>query len=355
LTIEARFRVERSGFRLEADLQIPSTGVTSFFGPSGCGKTTLLRAIAGLERHADGYLRVGENIWQDGGYFLPSHRRPVGYVFQEASLFEHLDVKGNLDYGARRVSKGSHRISMDDAIDLLEITDLLDRRPASLSGGERQRVAIARALAVSPELLLMDEPLAAVDINRKQEIIPYIESLHRELDIPILYVSHQPEEVLRLADHLVLLESGRIIAAAGADAVFTRLDLPLARGNEAAAMIEAVVAGHDEHYQLTHMEFPGGRFTISRINAAAGSPLRLRLAARDVSLTLQRQSGSSILNILPVTVDALKPDGDSQVMVRLLAANVPILARITRKSADELGLAPGKAVFAQIKSIAVLT
>ncbi len=355
MTIEARFCVDRPGFRLEADLQIPSSGVTSFFGPSGCGKTTLLRAIAGLEHHANGYLRVGDNIWQDDQCFLPPHRRPVGYVFQEASLFEHLDVKGNLNYGASRIGKGSHRISLDDAIELLEISRLLDRRPASLSGGERQRVAIARALAVSPELLLMDEPLAAVDVNRKQEIIPYIESLHRELDIPILYVSHQPDEVLRLADYMVLLESGKVTATAGVDEVFTRLDLPLAKGNEAAAMIEAVVAGHDEHYQLTHMDFPGGRFTMGRIKAAAGSRLRLRLAARDVSLTLQRQSGTSILNILPVTVDELKPDGDAQVMVRLLAGNVPILARITRKSADELGLAPGKPVFAQIKSIALLT
>jgi molybdate transport system ATP-binding protein len=355
VTIEARFLVKRDGFTLDVELQIPSSGVTSLFGPSGCGKTTLLRAIAGLEHHAGGYLRVGDRVWQDDRHFLPPHRRALGYVFQEASLFEHLDVKGNLEYGARRVPPGGRRVSIEDAIELLEITRLLDRMPTTLSGGERQRVAIARALAVSPELLLLDEPLAAVDINRKQEIIPYIESLHRELDIPIIHVSHQPEEVSRLADHLVLLESGKVIAAGDVHDIFTRLDLPLAGGNEAASVIEAVVAGHDEYYQLTHLGFPGGRITMTRIEAATGSPVRLRLAARDVSLTLELQSGTSILNVLPVTVDALKPDGGAQVIVRLLAGNVPILARITRKSAEELHLAPGKLVYAQIKSIALLT
>lgn len=355
MTIEARFFVRQGGFTLDAELQIPSSGVTGLFGPSGCGKTTLLRAIAGLEHHADGYLRVGDRVWQDGRHFLPPHRRSLGYVFQEASLFEHLSVKGNLEYGASRVPRGDRRDSMKEAIELLEITRLLERRPASLSGGERQRVAIARALAVSPELLLMDEPLAALDIGRKQEIIPYIESLHRELKIPVIYVSHQPDEVSRLADHLVLLNSGRIMASGDVHDVFTRLDLPLAAGNEAAAVIEAVVAGHDEHYRLTHMEFSGGRITMARIEAAVGSRVRLRLAARDVSVTLERQSGTSILNILPATVDALKPDGDTLVIVRLLADKAAILAHITRKSADELNLMPGKPVFVQIKSIALLT
>ena len=355
MTIEARFFVRQGGFRLDAELQIPSIGVTALFGPSGCGKTTLLRAIAGLEHHADGYLRVGDSIWQDDRHFLPPHRRSLGYVFQEASLFEHLSVKGNLEYGAKRVPRGNRRGSMSEAIELLEITRLLDRRPATLSGGERQRVAIARALAVSPELLLMDEPLAALDIHRKQEIIPYLESLHRELEIPVIYVSHQPEEVSRLADHLVLLESGRVVASGDVHEVFTRLDLPLVGGNEAAAIIEAVVARQDEHYQLTHMEFSGGRIAMARIEAAVGSPVRLRLAARDVSVTLAHQSGTSILNILPATVEALKSDGEALVMVRLLADKVPVLARITRKSADQLKLMPGKPVFVQIKSIALLT
>jgi len=203
--------------------------------------------------------------------------------------------------------------------------------------------------------LLLDEPLAAVDINRKQDIIPYIESLHRELDIPIIHVSHQPEEVSRMADHLVLMESGKVTAAGDVHEIFSRLDLPLAGADDAATVLEAVVMDHDDHYQLTQLEFRGGRITMSRLKEATGSMVRLRLAARDISLTLQHQTGTSILNILPVTVDELKVDDSAQVTVRLLAGNVPLLARITRKSAGELGLSAGKQVFAQIKSIALLS
>jgi molybdate transport system ATP-binding protein len=355
VTIEARFCVHQGDFSLDVNLSFPSSGVTSLYGPSGCGKTTLIRVIAGLERHPGGFLKVGDMTWQDNNQFLPPHRRPLGYVFQEASLFQHLSVKGNLQYGVRRIPKSKRRVSLDSAIELLEIGQLLDRKPATLSGGERQRVAIARALAVSPELLLMDEPLAAVDVTHKQEIIPYIESLHRELDIPIIHVSHLPEEVARLADHLVLLESGRVAATGDVHDIFTRLDLPLAHGDDAAAVIEAVVAAHDEVYQLTYLEFAGCRIAMTRMALAVGQPARLRLAARDVSLTLEHQSGTSILNILPVTVDAITLDGAAQVTVRMMAAGVPILARITRKSAAELCLEPGKPVFAQIKSIALLT
>jgi molybdate transport system ATP-binding protein len=355
VTIEARFCVDQGDFCLDVDLSIPSSGVTSLYGPSGCGKTTLIRAIAGLEHHAGGFLKVGDTTWQDNQLFLPPHRRPLGYVFQESSLFEHLSVKGNLEYGVKRIPREERRVSLDSAIDLLEIVQLLNRKPATLSGGERQRVAIARALAVSPELLLMDEPLAAVDVNHKQEIIPYIESLHRDLDIPIIHVSHLPEEVARLADHLVLLGSGRVAASGDVHDMFTRLDLHLAHAQDAASVIEAVIAAHDDDYQLTYLEFAGGQIAMTRMALAVGEPVRLRLAARDVSLTLERQSGTSILNILPVTVDAITTDGEAQVTVRLMATGVPILARITRKSAEELCLEPGKSIFAQIKSIALLT
>lgn len=355
MTIEARFCIDREDFRLDVDLQFPSSGITALFGPSGCGKTTLLRAIAGLEYHAGGYFRIGNSTWQDRDLFVAPHRRPIGYVFQEASLFEHLSVRGNLEYGVKRVPEGNRKIALDEAIELLEIADFLNRKPASLSGGERQRVAIARALAVSPKLLMMDEPLAAVDSDRKQEIIPYLDSLHRDLDIPIIYVSHQMEEVSHLADYLVLLKSGRVAASGDVHDVFTRLDLPLAYGGDAASVIEAAVSFHDEHYQLTRLKFPGGEITMARVPLAEGSPVRLRLAARDVSLTLKHQTGTSILNILPVTVDAIDSINDNQVTVRLLAGKVPILACITRKSSDELDLVPGKRLFAQIKSIALLT
>jgi molybdate transport system ATP-binding protein len=354
MNIEAHFRFNLGEFRLEVDLDLPGRGITSLFGPSGCGKTSLLRAFAGLDRHEGGYLRIGDLLWQDEKTFVPPHRRPLGYVFQEASLFEHLSVRGNLEYGLRRIPAAERAISLERAIALLGIAPLLPRKPATLSGGERQRVAIARALAVSPRLLLMDEPLAAVDVERRQEILPWLEALHRELDIPVIHVSHAPDEVARLADHLVLMRAGRVTASGDVHEMFTRLDLPLALEQDATSVIEATVSGHDEEYRLTRLEFAGGQFIMARQPIAVGSPVRLRLAARDVSLTLQRQSGTSILNILPVTVDEISLDDEAQVTVRVLAGGVPILARITRKSALELALQPGMEVFAQAKGIALL-
>jgi len=356
MTIEARFRIEREDFSLDIDLCVPARGITTLLGPSGCGKTTVLRAIAGLEQHAGAFLKVGDMIWQQAGYFLAPHQRPLGYVFQEASLFAHLNVRRNLEFGLRRVAHQEQRISLNQAIELVEIGHLLERRPQTLSGGERQRVAIARALAVSPRLLLMDEPLAALDIKRRLEILPYIRSLPHELGIPVIYVSHAADEVARLADHPVLLEAGQIVATGSIDEIFTRLDLPLAHQHDAAAIIDAVVAGYDGDYHLTHLDFPGGRVSVTGREAMrAGQRIRLQLAARDVSLTLARQSDTSILNIFPAVIDELSEEGSAQVTVRLLVAGVPLLSRITRKSAVELGLVPGKQVYAQAKSVAVLT
>ena len=345
----------RDDFTLDVDLSIPGQGVTALLGASGCGKTTLLRAIAGLECCRDGFLKVGDRVWQDARRFVPPHQRPLGYVFQEASLFAHLSVRGNLEYGVKRVPKTGRKVSVDKAIELLGIELLLERRTHQLSGGEKQRVAIARALAVSPEILLMDEPLAGLDPARKQEIIPYLESLHNELDIPVIYVSHSPDEVARLADHLVLLEAGRIKAAGALGDLLTRLDLPLAHGDDAEALVDAVVAGHDDDYDLTHLDFPGGRFTVTRKALPVGHSVRLRVAARDVSLTLEHQSDTSILNIFPATIDEIMPEGSAQVTVRLLAGDVPLLSRVTRKSAALLELAHGKSVYVQAKSVALLS
>ncbi|WP_456416563.1 molybdenum ABC transporter ATP-binding protein [Thiolapillus sp.] len=354
MSIRARFQLCKGEFSLDVDLRIPARGITALFGPSGCGKTTLLRAIAGLEHCPEGFLQIGNMRWQEEKRFVPPHQRPLGYVFQEASLFPHLNVQRNLEYGLRRVPAAQRKIPLDRAIELLGISPLLRRKPHKLSGGERQRVAIARALAVSPRLLLMDEPLAALDQARKQEILPYLESLHRELDIPVIYVSHSPDEVARLADHLVLMERGRISAAGAITEMLTRLDLPLAQGGDAEALIEATVAAHDEAYQLTYLDFPGGRFTVAHKDLAIGTKVRLRIIARDVSITLEHQHNTSILNIFPATVDEIVPAGSAQVSVRLLAGNVPILSRITRKSAALLDLAPGKAVYVQAKSVALL-
>ena len=354
MSICARFLIPRDRFTLNVDLELPEQGITSLFGPSGCGKTSLLRAIAGLDHHQGGVLSLGDTVWQDSRCFIPPHRRPLAYVFQEASLFPHLTVKRNLEYGHKRASRVRSVDSLDPVVELLEIQHLLNRRPDTLSGGEQQRVAIARALSTSPHLLLMDEPLAALDQERKEDILPYIESLQRELKIPVIHVSHSPDEVARLADFLVLMRAGQVIATGDVHDLFTRLDLPMALGPDASAIIEARVRTHDEQFHLTCLEFPGGELLIPKENLTPGSNVRLRLAARDVSLTLEKQSETSILNVFPAVVDDITDEAGAQVTIRLRVSDIPLLARITRKSASDLQLAPGKPVFAQIKSVALL-
>lgn len=354
MTIEARFRIARGDFVLDVDVTFPARGVTAVFGPSGCGKTTLLRAIAGLERDRKGFFRVGDVLWQDSGRFLAPHRRPLGYVFQEASLFPHLSVRRNLEYGLKRVPKSQRRVTVSEAVELLGVEDLLQRPPEGLSGGERQRVAIARSLLTSPGLLLMDEPLSALDRASKREILPYLERLHDELAMPVVYVSHAPDEVARLADYLVLLDAGRVRAAGPIGELLTRLDLAREQGAEAESIIEAKVAGHDEVYHLSYLDFAGGRFSVARHALPIGHHARLRVLARDVSITLQPQTDTSILNIFPAIVDDLVEDGPAQMLVRLDMGGTPLLARITRKSASVLDLAPGKQVYAQVKTVALL-
>ena len=355
--IEARFHVERGDFVLDTPLSVPADGVTALFGESGSGKTTLLRAVAGLEANPGGYLRVGDAVWQDREQMLPVHRRAVGYVFQETSLFTHLSVRGNLEFGmrrARRTHDGDRAPGLADIVALLGIENLLSRTVERLSGGERQRVAIGRALLRNPRLLLMDEPLTGLDQQARNEILPFIETLVAELSIPVLYVSHAQDEVARLADQLVLLDQGRVEAAGPIEEMLTRPDLPLAHGERAEALIEAVVVSHDDEFALTHLDFPGGRFTVPKKSIPIGDPVRLRILARDVSLTLERQRDTSILNIFPATVVAICAENEAQNLVRLDAAGVPVLSQVTRKSTAALGLVPGKRVYAQAKSIALL-
>ncbi|MFA6232855.1 MAG: molybdenum ABC transporter ATP-binding protein [Bacteroidota bacterium] len=353
MSIDARFHIAIGDFTMDVDLNIPARGITALSGPSGCGKTTLLRAIAGLDHHRNGYCRVGETLWQDDDVFVPPHRRALGFVFQESSLLEHLTVRRNLEYGASRVPRSERTIAMESVIEFLRIGPLLERRPDRLSGGERQRVAIGRALAVSPKILLMDEPLTGLDTASKQELLPYLESLHDELEIPVLYVTHTLTEIARMADHLVLMEAGRIVETGALQDMFTRLDLPTARGSEAASIIEAVVAGHDEQFHLTRLDFAGGEFKVPGMQLRVGDRLRLRIAARDVSLTLERQSRTSILNIFPAMVDGISEEEQGQSTVRLLVGGVPVLARVTKKSVVDLGLQPGSEVFAQVKSVSL--
>ena len=353
--IHARFGLTFADFELDVDLALPGRGITALFGHSGSGKTTLLRCIAGLERAPRGRLSLSGTVWQDDAVFVPTHRRPLGYVFQEASLFSHLSVRGNLEYGMKRVPEALRRGGPEKAIELLGIGPLLDRATQGLSGGERQRVAIARALAVGPRLLLMDEPLASLDAARKQEILPYLERLHDDLDIPVLYVSHSVDEVARLADHVVVLAQGRTRAQGGVHETLARLDLAGAFADEAGVVIDAAVALHDEIDHLTRLDFAGGSLQVSRRTEAIGRRVRLRIRASDVSLADQRPERSSILNLLPArVVDLSDASAPGQVLVRLDLGATPLLARISARSCRLLGIAPGRSVWAQIKSVAIL-
>lgn len=356
MSIRVRLRVDRGAFRLDVDLDLPERGISALFGHSGSGKTTILRAIAGLERAPGGHVSLGDEVWQDHarGVFVPVHRRALGYVFQEASLFPHLSVRANLEFGRKRVPAHERRFALAPVTALLGIEHLLERRPDGLSGGERQRVAIARALLASPRLLLMDEPLAALDLRRKLEILPYLERMHEELAIPIVYVSHAPDEVARLADHLVLLDDGKAVASGPLTETLARVDLPPSFADDAGVVLETMLAGHEED-ALSRLEFAGGALLVGRRNEAIGTHLRCRIHARDVSLALDRPQGTSIVNRLPAVVTAVAAtDTPGHVLVQLRMGASPLLARITERSRRELDIAPGLPLWVQIKGVALL-
>jgi molybdate transport system ATP-binding protein len=357
--IEARLKIAYSGFSLDVDLHLPGRGVSALYGHSGSGKTTCLRCIAGLERAEQGFVQINDEIWQDSdnGIFVPPHKRALGYVFQEASLFPHLSVLANLQFGLKRIAKSQRRVDLAQATELLGIGHLLERHPQHLSGGERQRVGIARALLTSPKLLLMDEPLAALDSQRKSEILPYLQRLHDELDIPVLYVSHAQDEVARLADHLVLLSDGKALASGPIGETLARLDLPMAMGDDAGVIIEGQVSAYDAQYQLLSLQLPATEMNIRVTHEpmAVGQALRCKVHARDISLALHNDASSSILNRLPVTVVSEQAaDNAAHVLIRLDAGGTPLLARITRYSRDHLAIHPGQQLWAQIKAVAVL-
>jgi len=352
--LDACFQAHVGGFELAVALQAPAAGVTALFGRSGAGKSSILRCIAGLQPIRSGRIICNGQVWQDESQRLPSHRRALGYVFQEASLFPHLSVRQNLEYGWKRLRPAQRRVDFAETLQLLELEPLLARRPQQLSGGQRQRVAIARALLTSPELLLLDEPLASLDLQSKAEILPYLERLFAELQMPVLYVSHAPAEVMRLAHRLVLVEQGQVRAQGPLNEMLTRADLPLAHLEEAATVLEAEVERHDHHYHLTYLRVAGGQLAVSLQPLPVGAPTRVCIQARDVSLALEPPRGSSISNVLRAQVRAINPDRDpAQVLVQLDLAGHTLLARITRRSADSLALAPGRALYAQVKSVAL--
>lgn len=352
-----RVSLRREAFALDVDLELPSRGITVIHGPSGSGKTTLLRAVAGLERTGAGRVVVAGETWQDdaAGVFVPTWRRALGYVFQEASLFEHLDVRGNLEFGLHRSAAGQGAGALDGAVLLLGIGHLLRRMPAQLSGGERQRVAIARALATQPRLLLLDEPLAAIDRARRHEILPWLERLRDEQRTPMLYVTHSVDELARLADHVVALEAGHVRASGRLEEVLTRIDDPVFGGDEAGTVLEGQVLEREENWHLVKVVFKGGSFWLRDTGLPLGRAVRLRILASDVSLAVEEPRATSIQNLFACTIEGLAADQHpSQVLVRLDLGHSLLLARVTRRAVDSLGLRVGVPAWAQVKSVAVV-
>lgn len=358
-----RLRLQRTAFLLDVDLALPGRGITVLFGPSGCGKTSLLRGVAGLEPVQSGLVEVDGQVWLDTArkICLPVWQRPLGYVFQEASLFDHLDVQGNLQYGQKRArphpahAPSGQGLSVPDTVALLGIGALLKRRPWQLSGGERQRVAIARALASQPRLLLLDEPLAALDAPRKADIMPWLERLRDELHIPMLYVTHSGEELQRLADTVVVMEAGRAMAVGPVAQVLAEATGPALAGPEAAALLQGTVCAIDSQWHLAQVRFDHGSVWLRSDGLQLQQNVRLRVLARDVSIATTAPVGSSIQNLLPCTVHEVCADNHpAHCMVRLRCGASQLLARITARSAHQLALQPGMQVWAQLKSVALV-
>ena len=353
--LSVRYQLSRADFSLDVNIEIASQGITGIFGSSGAGKTTLLRCIAGLERPDSGRLVVNDSVWEDSdaGIKRATHKRRIGYVFQEARLFRHLDVTQNLRYGEKRSGTQDSRIEFDHVVDLLGLVSLLKRSPATLSGGEAQRVAIGRALLRSPELILMDEPLASIDAARRDEVLPFIERLHADVGLPIIYVSHSIEELCRICDQLAVMDGGRILVDGELQSVLLRTDVPMLSGREAGAVISAKVEEFESSDDLTRVATSTSQLWVPGDNGPSGSELRLRVRANDVSLCLLRPQKTSILNVLEATVVGVQEETSGSMLVHVRAGQDDLLARVTRRSCSELSLAPGTAVFAQVKSIAV--
>ena len=359
--IDIQLQLQRSEFALDVAMQLPARGISVLYGASGSGKTTLLRCMAGLERGAQGLVRVADTVWQssDIGFALPTHQRPLGYVFQEASLFAHLNVRGNVMFGLQRVRSPKAQAHLDKALELLGITHLMDRAVSGLSGGERQRVAIARALATAPELLLLDEPLSALDAPRKQEVLPWLEKLRDELHIPMIYVTHSLEELTRLGDHVVVLEQGRIKTSGPVAQTLTALELQGGDSHELGVLLDGRVTERDAQWHLLRVDFAGGHLWVRDDGAALGTQVRWRVLAKDVSIATQAPEHTSIQNHWhAVITQAVEDTHPSQMLVRMRLqhsnADSHLVARITQRAWHSLGLQVGQPVWAQVKSVAML-
>ncbi len=353
--LEISVRRRQGEFSLDVDFAA-GQGVTALFGPSGSGKTSVVNMVAGLARPDRGRIAVdGRVLFESAaGIDLPPERRRLGYVFQDARLFPHLSVRSNLEYGRRRIPAAERSQGFADVVELLGIGHLLDRRPAKLSGGEKQRVAIGRALLASPRILLMDEPLAALDGRRKDEVLPFIARLARRFAVPILYVSHAMDEVLRLADTLVLMDEGRAVAAGSVEDLLARPDLRSFTGRfDAGAVVRAIVSGHDDSTGVTRLAFAGGTLLVGRMDLPVGAEARVRIHARDVAIAIDRPERISVRNVLPAVVRSVTEAEAHMVDVMLDCGGCPLWSQVTRQGQAQLGLRPGMRVHALIKALTI--
>ncbi len=359
IDLQFDLRLQRPGFTLQTAMALPLQGVTVLWGASGSGKTTLLRCLAGLER-AHGRVQLGHTLWQDDaqGVFVPTWQRRLGMVFQDHALFDHLDVRGNLMYGLRRLpatEQATAKAALDEAVQVLGIGHLLTRGVQALSGGERQRVAMARALAVRPQVLLLDEPLAALDAARKAEVLPWLEQLRTQLRVPMVYVTHAADEVTRLADHLVVVQAGQVQASGPVQDVLASVQVPVSLGDDVGALVDATIVQRDAQWSLAHVRMQDAALCVPDRGLPEGTHLRLRILARDVSITLERAQGTSIQNHVPCVVQAMVPDSsDHQMLVQLRHGEALLVARVTRRAVDMLQLRESMAVWAQIKAVSMV-
>jgi molybdate transport system ATP-binding protein len=351
MSLSVRIRLSYGNFSLDVDHRFAASGLTALFGQSGSGKSTLLRVIAGLETSGQANIAMGSEVWQHERSRVAPERRGVGYVFQDARLFPHLSVRGNLGYASRRAKRFAGP-SMEEVVEALDLSPLLERRPSGLSGGERQRVAIGRALLAAPRILLMDEPLASLDAQRKTEIMPYIERLRDEAKVPIIYVSHSVAEVARLATDVVLLAAGKIVLSGPTSDILQRLDLlPQDEVGEGGAVLDMVVDEHDETYGMTVLRSAAGEIRVPRIHAPEGARVRLRIRARDVMVATEKPRGLSALNVLAGRIAGMNSGGGPVVDVRIDCSGETVVARLTRQSTHTLGLTLGQDVFAVVKTV----
>ena len=355
MSVEIALRHEFPGFALDVAFALDKPGVTALFGASGAGKTTIVNAIAGTFRPRQGRIVIAGRTVLDtqAGIFVAPEQRRAGYVFQDARLFPHMNVENNLLFGWRRATAKASAAEIEHIISLLGLRSLLQRRPRDLSGGEKSRVALGRALLSSPQILLLDEPLASLDAQRRNEILPYLESLRDEARLPMLLVSHALDEVARLADDIVVMRGGGVAAQGSVFDILTGLELPALAGSPpVGAVIAATVSAHQDD-GLTALAFDGGTIYVTRLGQPVGARVRLRVRAEEIMLALEEPRGISANNVLHARVLALGGGPGGHADVQLACGATRLVARITRASAERLGLAAGKAVFAIVKSVTV--